>query len=127
MKPALRFVSLAVFAAAFVSLSLACGDSASNGGGNAFIGTDGSLLYQQGCASCHGVDLQGTETGPPFLHQLYVPGHHPDQAFVVAALTGARSHHWNFGDMPRVEGVTEEQVLAIVAFVRERQREAGFN
>jgi mono/diheme cytochrome c family protein len=111
---------------AALALVAGWGNSGTNTGQNAFVGTDGALLYQQGCAACHGSDLRGSSQGPPFLHQFYVPGHHGDQAFFAAALTGVRAHHWNFGDMPRVEGITESQILAIVTFVRERQREAGF-
>lgn len=40
-------------------------------------------------------------------------------------MNGARSHHWDFGDMPRIDGITSGQVEAIVAYVREEQRDAG--
>ena len=46
-------------------------------------------------------------------------------AFVLAAQNGARAHHWNFGNMPAVEGVTQGDVLNIVAYVRALQRENG--
>lgn len=90
-----------------------------------FEGTTGAELYAQACATCHGADLLGTDQGPPFLDRVYEPGHHPDVAFVAAAMMGVRSHHWDFGNMPPIEGITEEQVEAIVAFVREEQRAAG--
>lgn len=90
-----------------------------------FDGKTGAELYAQACATCHGADLRGTDQGPPFLDRIYEPGHHPDVAFVAAALMGVRSHHWDFGNMPRIEGITEEQVEAIAAFVREEQRTAG--
>lgn len=90
-----------------------------------FTGTSGAELYSQACATCHGPDLTGTEQGPSFLNRIYEPGHHPDQAFLAAAMAGARSHHWNFGNMPRIEGITQEQILAIVEYVREQQRAAG--
>ena len=67
MKSFLRYVSLAVAAVALVIIMAACGDAGSGGGGSACVGTDGALLYQQGCSSCHGVDLQGTDTGPRFF------------------------------------------------------------
>ena len=90
-----------------------------------FEGLDGARLFGQACADCHGADLEGTEQGPPFLDQIYAPGHHADPAFFLAAKVGARSHHWNFGDMPPVAGLTDDQLEAIVAYVRERQRAAG--
>lgn len=92
-----------------------------------FTGTDGAGLYAQACAKCHGPDLRGTKQGPPFLDAIYSPGHHADGAFFLAVKRGARPHHWNFGDMPPVQGLTDPQIEAIVAFVRERQRAAGIN
>ena len=106
----------------------ACGDDASDGGDSEvveFTGSDGAELYAQACATCHGADLTGTDKGPPFLDAIYRPGHHADPAFFLAAKRGARAHHWNFGDMPPVEGISDQQIDAIVAFVRTRQREAG--
>ena len=38
---------------------------------------------------------------------------------------GVIAHHWTFGDMPPVEGLSDEQVAAIVDWIRERQRAAG--
>jgi mono/diheme cytochrome c family protein len=116
-----------LLALAAIALLAACGDS--DGDSTpvvTFEGTDGASLYAQACSSCHGEDLTGTDNGPPLLHPFYVPGHHGDSAFLLAAQRGVRSHHWNFGDMPPVEGITQEQVTAIVDFVREQQRAAGF-
>ena len=90
-----------------------------------FTGASGAELYAQACATCHGEDLRGTDQGPPFLDVVYEPGHHPDVAFLAAAMMGVRSHHWDFGNMPPIEGITEEQVLAIVEYVRSEQRSAG--
>ncbi|NJO35044.1 MAG: cytochrome c [Rhodospirillales bacterium] len=42
-----------------------------------------------------------------------------------AVKTGVRQHHWRFGDMPPQPRVTEEQVAAIVGFVREVQTANG--
>jgi mono/diheme cytochrome c family protein len=92
-----------------------------------FTGTDGAVLYSQACAGCHGADLGGTDQGPPFLDAIYRSGHHADAAFLLAVRRGARSHHWNFGNMPPVEGLTDGQVVAIVEFVREQQRAAGID
>ncbi|MBT8192335.1 MAG: cytochrome c [Acidimicrobiia bacterium] len=86
----------------------------------------GSEAYGVYCAACHGPDLMGTNQGPSFLSAVYEPGHHADIAFLLAAQRGVSSHHWRFGDMPAVEGVTSEDIEAIVAFVRETQRVEGF-
>ena len=88
----------------------------------------GAELYQATCASCHGTDLGGTSTGPPFLDVIYAPNHHGDEAFQQAAALGVVPHHWNFGPMPPVgaqAGLTREDVALIVAYVRSEQEAAG--
>ncbi len=90
-----------------------------------FSGTDGRSLYGQACSVCHGQALEGTNAGPTFLNRVYAPGHHADISFMFAIERGVRAHHWNFGNMAPVEGLSQEQVLAIIAFIREQQREAG--
>ncbi len=87
---------------------------------------EGAELYAANCAECHGEDLRGTDRGPSHLSRVYEPGHHADGAFLLAVFIGSRQHHWNFGPMPPVEGLSEEDVEAIIAFVRERQRIEGF-
>jgi mono/diheme cytochrome c family protein len=87
---------------------------------------EGDVLYQANCAACHGSDLRGTDIGPSHLSVVYNPNHHGDGAFVLSALKGVRSHHWNFGDMAPVPGLSQENLDRIVAFVRETQRIEGF-
>lgn len=85
----------------------------------------GRTLYERSCASCHGVDLKGTDQGPPFLHRIYEPSHHGDIAFQLAARNGVRAHHWKFGDMKPVPGTSADDVAHITAYVRSQQRRAG--
>lgn len=85
----------------------------------------GKLAYKDNCASCHGADLKGTRQGPPFIHKVYEPSHHGDEAFYRAAANGVRAHHWRFGDMPPVPGVTREEVGDIIAYIRAQQRQQG--
>lgn len=86
----------------------------------------GQLAFEQSCAVCHGANgAGGTGVAPPLIHPIYEPGHHPDTAFQRAAASGVRSHHWNFGDMPPVEGVTPREVALIAAYIREIQRANG--
>jgi mono/diheme cytochrome c family protein len=85
----------------------------------------GKPLYEKNCASCHGPDLKGTDKAPPFLHRFYEPSHHGDAAFQMAARNGVRAHHWNFGDMPPVPGISPDEVAHITAYVRMQQRKAG--
>ena len=101
--------------------------SASLGGGDVVIpqltgsGVRGQAAFGKFCATCHGVDAGGTGSGPPLIHKLYHPGHHGDMAFVMAAKRGARAHHWNFGNMPPVNGISDEELVDIIAFIREVQ------
>lgn len=86
----------------------------------------GQRAFDAVCASCHGVNAQGRDgKAPPLVHKIYEPNHHGDMAFVLAAQNGVRGHHWKFGNMPPVEGVTQSDVMNIVAYVRALQRENG--
>jgi mono/diheme cytochrome c family protein len=86
----------------------------------------GQELFEANCAACHGIDLKGTDTGPPFLHEVYVPSHHGDIAFFMAAEQGVQPHHWDFGAMPPVPTVDRDEVQLIVDYVRARQEDAGY-
>ncbi len=86
----------------------------------------GQLSFEENCASCHGINgAGGTDNGPPLVHPIYEPGHHPDTSFVRAAMSGVPSHHWNFGDMPNIEGVNQQDALRIASYIREIQRANG--
>lgn len=84
----------------------------------------GKVLYEKNCAACHGFDLKGSDKGPPFLHRVYEPSHHGDVAFQLAAKNGVRAHHWKFGDMKPVPGITPDEVAHITAYIRAEQRKA---
>lgn len=103
--------------------------SSDDGGSGAAPGSQierGAEVYAGSCASCHGVDLRGTDKGPSQLSIDYEPNHHTDDSFRNAIAAGAPQHHWNFGDMGPVEGLTDEDVEAVIAFVRAEQRRQGF-
>lgn len=86
----------------------------------------GQRIYEATCAACHGVNAQGQDgVAPPLVHKIYEPGHHGDDSFVRAATQGVRAHHWPFGDMPAVPGITSGDVAMIVAYIRELQRANG--
>jgi len=85
----------------------------------------GKMNYDAYCAECHGVDTAGTNKGPTFLHRIYHPGHHGDRAFFIAPKQGAKAHHWPFGDMEPVDGVTDAQLQKILEYVRAMQKANG--
>jgi len=85
----------------------------------------GWSTYESKCTECHGAEGDGTDKGPPLIHQYYVPSHHSDASIMRAILSGAKQHHWNFGDMPPVAGVSEAEAQQTTAFVRWLQAEKG--
>jgi mono/diheme cytochrome c family protein len=85
----------------------------------------GEQKFAARCSACHGAGGVGTKQGPPLVHRIYEPNHHGDAAFHRAAANGVKSHHWGFGDMPKVDGVTPEDVDQIVKYIRWLQKEAG--
>lgn len=88
----------------------------------------GKVAFEAKCAVCHGVNAAGQDgVAPPLVHKIYEPSHHGDAAFLLAAKNGVRAHHWRFGNMPPVEGVTEGDVKMIVTYVRALQRANGIN
>lgn len=90
--------------------------------------TMGKRLFDAKCAACHGDNAAGTNgVAPPLVHKTYEPGHHSDEAFQRAALSGVQAHHWEFGNMPPVPGLTRGDVQYVARYVRELQRENGIN
>ena len=88
----------------------------------------GKRVFDGACAACHGANAAGQNgMAPPLVHKIYEPSHHGDAAFLLAAKQGVRAHHWKFGNMPPVEGVTPGDVKMVVAYVRELQRANGIN
>lgn len=93
--------------------------------GNAVIG---QRIFEGACATCHGTNAVGIEgAGPPLIHVIYEPSHHADESFQRAVAMGVRSHHWRFGDMPPVGGLTRGDVAMVIAYLREIQRANGIN
>ena len=93
--------------------------------GDAALSAAGQETYEAICAACHGSDLRGTNSGPPFLDVVYAPNHHGDESFQRAVAVGVPQHHWNFGSMPAIGGLNRDDVAAVVAYVRAQQIDAG--
>jgi mono/diheme cytochrome c family protein len=85
----------------------------------------GRMNYEARCATCHGKTGGGTDRGPTFISRIYHPGHHGDAAFLIAPKQGVRAHHWGFGDMPPVPGVTDAELQSILRYVRAVQKANG--
>ena len=86
----------------------------------------GMQVFREKCSACHGQWAEGTaDKGPPLIHPYYEPSHHDDNSFFRAARSGVEAHHWHFGNMPPVEGITDQDIGQIVQFIRWWQRENG--
>lgn len=134
-----RFSRLSVLGAAALAIAgilIACGEQAADPreyGGAAVdltVITDielspgaaaGEAVFAGNCAACHGAGAAGTYAGPTLVHRLYHPNHHSDGSIRVAATAGVRQHHWNFGDMPPVAGISPDQIEQVICYVREIQ------
>lgn len=88
----------------------------------------GKRIFYAKCALCHGQNAAGKQgIAPPLIHKIYEPSHHGDESFYRAVAVGTRAHHWPFGDMPPVDGLTRDDVSKIITYVRELQRANGIN
>jgi len=86
----------------------------------------GKKLFETNCVSCHGQNAAGqTGKGPPLIHKIYEPSHHADESFQRAVALGVQAHHWPFGNMSRISGLSRNDVENIIYFVREVQRANG--
>lgn len=85
----------------------------------------GEAKFNANCSACHGPQGTGSQQGPALVHKIYEPNHHGDAAFQRAAAFGVKAHHWEFGNMPKVESVTPADVDQIIQYVRWLQRQAG--
>lgn len=82
-------------------------------------------LYHQHCVTCHGKSLDGSDNGPALIHKIYRSTHHSDMSFFYAIRKGTRQHHWRFGDMPPVPGLSDQDVVDVTAYVRREQQKKG--
>ena len=87
----------------------------------------GEAKFNAHCSACHGPQAAGTQQGPPLVHKIYEPNHHGDAAFLRDAEFGVKAHHWEFGNMPKIEGVSPAEVEQITRYVRWLQRQAGLS
>ena len=87
----------------------------------------GAGIFSANCSGCHGENAAGSGNGPTLIHRYYEPGLHGDSTFYDAITHGATGLHWNFGDMPPVDNLKNEEIAAIVAYVRKLQTANGIH
>ena len=136
------YLALSLLAALAITMLIACGgeeapqyeSSADSGAADSITVTvptlsekaqAGQAAFNANCALCHGPNASGTGLGPPLVHKIYEPGHHQDFSFRNAVQNGVQSHHWQFGNMLPVPGVSDDDVEKIICYVRELQHANG--
>ena len=140
-KPTVRLLATGFVLALLLAVTVACGEESTpqyetreSGGAERVSEPEvalsdtaraGEELFNANCSVCHGMNASGTSQGPTFIDRIYHPGHHPDFSFRNAVSNGVTQHHWVFGDMPPVDGVSPEEVDKIICYVREVQRTNG--
>ena len=110
--------------AALLSVA-ACSGGSDAESNQASASQEGEAAFNRTCSVCHGANAEGTQAGPPLVHRLYIPGHHPDISFRNAVKNGVISHHWEFGHMPPQPTVSDEDIEKIICYVRELQIAGG--
>ena len=119
----IRSGCLGTFALSF--LVTACADDGSDGSARS-ASSDGAALYASDCASCHGNDFRGTDFGPSLLSAVYGPEQLPDDTIQVAIRDGVTAHNWEFGPMPAIGGLDDDEITAIITHIRDVQEREGF-
>ncbi len=74
---------------------------------------DGALIYANNCSSCHGADLGGGRGVP--LDAGSEAASKSDDEYLVVIRSGT-------GIMPSYQGFSDEQVAAVIAYLRRLQR-----
>jgi len=86
----------------------------------------GRVVLNAKCAECHGVDgTGGSKKGPPILHPMYRTEIFPDYQFKRSVREGKREKNWRFGPMPAMPELSDADLDAAIAFVREVQKASG--
>ncbi|MBD3661334.1 MAG: cytochrome c [Arenibacter algicola] len=85
----------------------------------------GARTFADNCAACHGDNGAGSDKGPPLIHNIYNPGHHSDESFILAMQRGVRQHHWPYGNMPPQKDVNTTKASNIITYIREVQTANG--
>ena len=78
----------------------------------------GKQTFETSCVWCHGKNVEGVGGVAPLLvHAIYEPVHHWDKSFQRVAAVGVPAHHWPFGHVPAVEGVTRGDIKMVTAYI----------
>ena len=124
-RSAISLIVYGLVAAFVLLLTAGCGGDGGAQQGTADAVQAGERLFNANCSACHGVGAVGTNQGPPLIDRTYHPGHHNDFSIRNAIKNGVRSHHWDFGNMLPVPGVSEDDAEKIICYIRDTQLANG--
>ena len=119
------FLVYGLVAVLVLLIAAGCGGDSTSQQGTADAVQAGEKLFNTNCSVCHGVGAVGTNQGPPLLDRTYHPGHHNDFSIRNAIKNGVRSHHWDFGNMLPVAGVSDDDAEKIICYIRDTQLATG--
>ena len=125
MRSSNRHVVYGLVAFFVLLMTVGCGGDGGSTQRTADSVQAGEKLFNANCSACHGVGAVGTNQGPPLIHRTYHPGHHNDFSIRNAIKNGVRSHHWDFGNMLPVPGVSEADAEKIICYIRDTQLANG--
>jgi ubiquinol-cytochrome c reductase cytochrome c subunit len=109
---ALIGIGLVITGGVYAGASAAMASTSDTQVNSALTVEDGKRLFQANCATCHGLDLQGTEDGP----SLYGVG---ELAVEFQVATGRMPLQMQGPQAPQKPAqFTEEQILAMAAYVQ---------
>lgn len=89
------------------------------------LASQGEPIFLQRCAMCHGRGAIGSRQGPPLLHEAYGAESFSDASIVRAVRNGVTANRWQFGNMPAIPGISDDDLTALVRYIRELQIQRG--
>ncbi|MCO5317390.1 MAG: cytochrome c [Microthrixaceae bacterium] len=116
--------------AAVALLAAGCGDGGTeDSAGTAEPGDPaaGQQLYADYCGACHGRDFEGSIQGPSHLDEHFAPGTTSDEDYRRAIRNGTDGSAFDFGRMPAITSLDDQQVEDVIAYIRSVQEERGFD
>jgi mono/diheme cytochrome c family protein len=86
----------------------------------------GENVYNYRCRSCHGPLGLGAVGGPPLATGEFAESIYPDTQMAQAILSGAPQKNYDYGRMPAQPDISDQDLRATIAFLREIQTLHGY-
>ena len=81
----------------------------------------GVYLYDNNCATCHGLKGIGTSQGPSLIESMYFINNFSNKDFLKVFESGSAQKNWEFGPMPPQFQVSKKEAKIILNYVRSFQ------